>query len=124
MLSFFARGVALLTVLIALSGDAFAAERAARSTGLQRLTNPFSVSIYSRLKADPFGFPTLTPTAITAPTTVVSSPAPAAAPVTSVAPVEELSSLEIAPASVVVRTPYRPPVRSPFRPPPRPPFIP
>lgn len=120
MLSYFVRCAAVLTVSVALSGDAFAAQRPARSTGLQRLSNPFAVSIYSRLRSDPFGLPTLS--AITAPTTEVASPPPPAAPVTAVAPVEDLGSFEVTSASVVARTPYRPPVRSPFRPPPRPPF--
>lgn len=121
MPSYLIRYAALFAVTVAFSGDAFAAERAA---GLKRISNPFAVSLRSRLTTNPFGLPALTAAPVTAPTTVVVSDPVTAAPVEAQAPVTTLDSFEFTPASVVSRVPYRPPVRSPFRPPPRPPFIP
>jgi hypothetical protein len=119
-----ARCVALLTVSVAFSGAASAAERPARTSGLQRITNPFAVTLRSQLTSNPFGFPVLSATPVTAATTPVVSNPVTPAPVTAQAPIPTLDTFEVTPAFVVTRPPYRPPVRSPFRPPPRPPFTP
>jgi hypothetical protein len=124
MPSYLTRCVALLTVTVAFSGDAFAAERASRNAGLKRISNPFAVSIYSRLSSNPFGLPALTTAPVKAPTFETVSNPVTPAPVTAQEPVTTLDSFELTPALLVSRPPYRPPVRSPFRPPPRPPFIP
>ena len=115
------RYAALLAVTVAFSGDAFAAER---TTGLTRISNPFVVTLRSRLTNNPFGLPALAPAPVAASIPEVVSNPVTPAPVTAQPPVSTLDAFELTPASVVSRVPYRPPVRSPFRPPPRPPFTP
>ena len=117
------RSMVLLTMIVAFSAEASAAERANRSLGMRRVNNPFAVSNYSRLKSNPFGMPALSTATVTVPTAETLSDPAMPAPLTEQEPVAALD-LELTPASIVTRPPYRPPVRSPFRPPPRPPFTP
>ncbi|QDV73040.1 hypothetical protein [Botrimarina mediterranea] len=124
MPNYLLRSVALLTVSVAFSSDAFAAERTGRSTGQKRVTNPFAVSIYSRLVSNPFGLPALSAAPGTVPATETASDPVTPAPLIAQEPVASLDAIELTPASIATRPPYRPPVRSPFRPPPRPPFAP